>query len=312
VHLVIGGAGHAGRHAAAAIGEHVRVRTAEVGDDLARAMRGVEVVHLAVEVRSPLERPRRERRSPPHPFLVALVDAARAAGVRRLVCLSSAQALGFTTDGRVSERTPARPEHPYERLLAADEAWLRDQYQPDVVLLRPAQGFGLGEPVLSCLVHRMATGRLPLPGGGRARRTFLASADLGQAFHAAALRGQSGAAYLLGGFLGSWWDLLDAAAEALSVRSGLARASYDVAYLAASVRSLGVPLGRQGWQTPFLVDLLGRPQVVEDGWTRRELSWAPAVGGFRAGLLGLADWYWTLAPRTSVVASRSPEVPGPI
>ena len=42
-----------------------------------------------------------------------------------------------------------------------------------------------------------------LHGGGGAPRTFLAGSDLGTAFAAAGLRGEPGAAYLLGGFDGS-------------------------------------------------------------------------------------------------------------
>jgi nucleoside-diphosphate-sugar epimerase len=296
VHLVIGAAGDAGRQAAAALGEQFRVRLVEVGGDLAGAMRGVDVAHLAVEVRSPMRPTCRPRRPAPHPFLVSLVGLARAAGVRRLVCLSSAHALGFAVNGRLSERTAPRPEHPYERQLASDEAWLRDQYAPDVVVLRPAQGFGPGEPVLRCMLRRMARGVLPLPGGGRAPRTFLSSADLGRAFRAAAVRGQPGAAYLLGGFVGCWRDLLLASAAALGTAPGLGSSSYDVAYMAAAVRSLGVQVGQERWQTPFLVDLLARPQLIEDGWSRRELCWEPAVHSFRGGLVGLADWYRGLPP----------------
>jgi len=120
VHLVIGAAGYAGRHAVAALDAYELVRTAELHDDLAEAMRGVEVVHLAAGVRSPLVRPRGRA---PHPRLVALVGLARDAGVRRVVFLSSTAVYGFSREGRVSDRTRARPEHPYGRALAADETW---------------------------------------------------------------------------------------------------------------------------------------------------------------------------------------------
>jgi len=288
-HLVIGARGYAGRQAVIALGEHVRVRAAEPGDDLLAAMDGVEVVHLALAVRSPFDRPARARG--PHPLLVQVFGLARRAGVRRIVHLSSASACGASRDGRVSERTTPRPEQAHERLLALDEAWLRGQGEPEAVVLRPAQAFGPGEPVTSRLVRALVAGRLALPGGGTARRTFLAGADLGRAFAAAGLRGEPGAAYLAGGFEGSWRELLTAAAAALSIRPRLGRRSYDVAYLAAA---LGLPrsrAARECWPTPALVDLLARPQVVDDGWSRRELTWRPEVLGFGDGLAGLADWY---------------------
>lgn len=286
---MIGASGCVGRQVVAALGDHVRVRTAELSDDLVNAMRGIEVVHLAVELRTPFERPR--KRSTPHPLLPPLLHAARGAGVRRLVCLSSAHVLGFSREGRVSERTRPRPEHAYGRALAADEAWLRAQFEPEVVVLRPAQAFGSGEPVLSHLVQQLMAGRLRLPAGGSARRSFVATADLGVAFRSAALRAEPGAAYLLGGFQGSWSELLVVAASLLGVDRRPGRVSYDLTYLAAS---MPFSRTRERWPTPFLVDLVARPHVVEDGWTRRELSWEPRISGFWGGLADLPEWYGAL------------------
>jgi nucleoside-diphosphate-sugar epimerase len=296
VHLVIGAAGYAGRQVVAALGDLVRVRTAELGDDLAGAMRGAEVVHLAFELRSPFEWHRARRG--PDPFLVSLVRRAREAGVRRLVCLSSAHVIGVPREGRVSERTRPEPGQPYARALAADEAWLREQYDPDVVVLRPAQGFGPGEPLLTRLLERMLIAGLPLPGGGAARGSFLAGADLGGAFHAAALRGEPGGAYLLGGVDGTWRELLCETAQALGVEPRVRRRSYDLAYLGASV-GVQTSAGRACWPTPFLVEVIGRPLLLDDGWTRRELSWAPRATTFAAGLRGLADWQRETAAATA-------------
>ena len=288
MHLVIGAAGYAGRHAVAALRESVLVRTAEVSDDLARAMDGIEVVHLALEVHSPLRIPRGRS---PHPLLVSIAGMARTAGVRRLVFLSSTSVYGFDREGRISERSAVWPEHPYGRALLADETWLRERDRPDVVVLRAPQGFGPDEPVSGRLFHWIASGRLALPGGGRAARTFLAGADLGRGFLAAAVRGQAGVAYVLGGIRGSWRELLLAAAETLRVRRRrVGRGSYDLAYLGAWSRVLRTTAGRTCWPTPFVADLLSRPQLVEDGWTRRELSWRPQVVTFEAGLVELPDW----------------------
>src|SRR5215813_9461800 len=149
VHLVIGANGFAGRHAVTALGQHGPVRAADLGDGLAAAMEGVEVVHVTAQLYSPFDRlawRARWRRGRPNGLLVELMRLAREAGVRRVVVMSSTSALGTPRDGRVTERTRPVPEHPYERLLASDEAWLREQYDPDVVLLRPAQAFGAGEP----------------------------------------------------------------------------------------------------------------------------------------------------------------------
>lgn len=297
---MIGAAGYAGRHAVAALRESVLVRTAELSDDLAGAMNGVEVVHLALEFRSPLRLP---RVCSPHPQLVSIVATARAAGVRRLVYLSSTSVYGFERDARVSERAPVRPQHPYERALLAEETWLRERDRPDVVVLRAAQGFGPDEPVSGRLFQWIVRHRLALPGGGRAPRTFLAGADLGRAFLAAAVRGQPGVAYVLGGIRGSWRELLLSAAETLRVRRRrVGRGSYDLAYLRSSSRLLRTPADRTCWPTPFVVDLLYRPQLVEDGWSRRELSWRPQVVTFEAGLTELPGWHPDGVPEPGAVA----------
>ena len=296
---MIGASGFAGRHAVTALGEHGPVRAADPGEGLAAAMKGIEVVHVAAHLYSPFDRlawRARWRRGRPNRLLVELMRLARREGVRRVVMMSSTSSLGTPRDGRVSERTRPAPEHPYERLLAYDEAWLRDQYDPEVVVVRAAQAFGPGEPVLSRLLDRLLRGwvlrgRLLLPGGGRAPRSFVAGPDLGRAFHAAALRGAPGGAYLVGGFKGSWRELISAAASALHVEARVTRLPYDLAYLAASARATsGLPLTQRCWRSPCAVDLITRQQVVEDGWSRRELSWAPEVTNFAHGLAGLAEW----------------------
>jgi nucleoside-diphosphate-sugar epimerase len=306
VHLVIGAAGYAGRHVVAALRESVLVRTADLSDDLAGAMEDVAVVHLALEFHSPLRQPQGR---PPHPFLASLVRMARDAHVRRLVFLSSASVYGFEREGRVSERTRIHPVHAYERALLAEETWLRAVDRPEVVVLRPAQGFGPDEPVSSRLFERLIDGPLALPGGGRAPRTFLAGPDLGTAFLAAAVRGQPGMAYLLGGIRGSWRDLLLAAAGTLRLhrRGRVGRSAYDLAYLGAWSGLARSDAGRTCWPTPYVVDLLARPQIVEDGWSRRELSWRPRVASFIGGLTELPDWHQALTPVLEPDAATWPE-----
>ena len=56
MHLVIGSAGYAGRSAIAALSVHFPVRGVELGDDLGTAMAGIDTVHLAADLHSPLRR----------------------------------------------------------------------------------------------------------------------------------------------------------------------------------------------------------------------------------------------------------------
>jgi nucleoside-diphosphate-sugar epimerase len=311
VHLVIGASSFVGRHAVAALSEHVRVRSAELGDDLEAAMSGIEVVHMAAPLYSPYERLNAGvgHRQQPHQRLRELIRLARQEGVKRLVYVSSTAVFGPRRDVRLSERIVPAPQHPYERLLARDEEWLRQQFWPEVVVLRPAQLLGPGEPVLSSLVEQMIRGRpLIMPGGGHAPRSFLAGRDLGGAMAAAAFRGLPGAAYLLGGVRATWNEVVRAAAAALSVRARLGRLPNDLAYLVASSRGIGLRMGEQCWPTPYLVDLFGRPQLVEDGWSRRELGWEMETKTLEAGLAGLAEWVreGASAPATTGAVTSSP------
>ena len=78
---------------------------------------------------------------------------------------------------------------------------------------------------------------------------------------------------------------------------------YDLSYLAASARaSSGLPLTGRYWGSPFVVDLISRPHVIEDGWSPRELGWSPAVTSLAPGLAGLARWVW----ESAAAAGRAP------
>lgn len=286
MHLVIGSAAYAGRSAIAALGVHFPVRGVELGEDLGAAMAGVETVHVAVDLHPPLRRLR--WRAGPEPALVEILRAAREAGVRRLVYLSTAQVLGPAPKAALLEANPPRPYHPYEKLHARNEHWLLLQRGIEVVVLRPAQGFGLGEPISERLLTGLTLGR-PLLVGGNPRRTFLAGPDLGRAFVAAALRARPGHSYLLGGFTSTWADLLRAAALALKLPVRFYEVPYDFLYLQTAVREWRTPHGRVVWPNRYVIDVLGRSHLLEDGISRRELSWSPTIGSFEEGMGELVE-----------------------
>src|SRR5919202_3221 len=261
MHLVIGAAGYAGRYAIAALGERFPVRAVEPGQDLAGALVGVDTVHMAAELHPPTTRLRVS--AGPHPFLVELLRLGREAGVRRIVHLSTAQVFGPAPKAVLLESSPLKPDHAYEKLHARDERWLLTHHDVEMVSLRPGQGFGPGEPVVTRVLRQLAAGRPLLVDRGRAQRTFLAGSDLGRAFVAAALRGRPGHAYLLGGFRACWRDLVSGAARALRLPVHVAPIPYDLAYLSATVRQWRTPLGGECWPNPYVVDVLGRAHVLE-------------------------------------------------
>jgi nucleoside-diphosphate-sugar epimerase len=192
LHLVIGAGEFLGDRVSKALASEAPVieLNADADDEtLADAMRTVEVVHNCATAWSPGRR-LRYRRDPPR-LLRRVVDAARKAGIRRIVQVSTADVYGPDHAVRISERSKLAPVHAYERLKLFEEGWLLGAAQDlEVVVLRPARVFGLGEDwMLPRLMRSLARGRVWLPGGGRVMQTFIAAEDVGRACLAAADRG---------------------------------------------------------------------------------------------------------------------------
>src|SRR5207247_8664493 len=149
-------------------------------------------------------------RGPP-PVLVRVLDAARHAGVRRLVLVSTADVYGPDHNTRINEKSSLKPVHAFEKLKLFEERWLlREASDLEVVVLRPARVFGVGEDwLLPRLLVDMSRGRVWLPLGGRAQQTFIAASDVARACLAAADRGEAGRTYIIGGFDSTWRSVLE-------------------------------------------------------------------------------------------------------
>ncbi|HVH63946.1 MAG TPA: SDR family oxidoreductase, partial [Candidatus Dormibacteraeota bacterium] len=174
MHLVIGAGEFLGGHVSRALAADVPVieLSADADDEtLADAISAVEVVHLCAVTHSPARR-LRFRKTPPH-LIRRVVDAARNAHVRRIVHVSTADVLGPNHYSRVTEKSRVKPAHPYERLKLFEEEWLLQAAQDlEVVILRPARVFGVGEDwILPHLMSAVVQGKVWLPGGGRAQQT---------------------------------------------------------------------------------------------------------------------------------------------
>lgn len=287
--VVVGASEHAGQHLLRALPSATGV---EAAGAIEEAVEGAEVVVLCAPTWE-VERRLRFTREP-HPLLPRVLGAARVAGVRRLVHLSTTLVYGPDHAGptRIDERTPPRPAHAFERLKLLEEDWLRQNAgDVEVVVVRAAPGFGGGDRVFARLLAQLEQGGLRLAGGGNQPRTFLAGADLGRALAAAAARGQPGATYLAAGFDASWREMLEGAADVLHIKPVIGSVPYDLAHLAAAIRELRVPVGGEVWPNLVSVDLLARPHLCDGGWTRRELVWSPQVGSFEEGAGELAAWY---------------------
>ena len=268
---------------------------ADADDDTLRdAMGGVEVVHICAMAWSPARR-LKMRKDPP-PFLMRVVEAARSAGVRRLVLVSTADVYGPDHRVRINERSELKPVHVFEKLKLREEEWLREEAQDlEVVTLRPARVFGVGEDwLLPHLLTDVSHGRIWLPLAGRAAMTFVAASDVARACLAAADRGSPGRSYIVGGFDSTWREVLEAICSALEVHCTISNLPYDLGYLRALGEEMVTPVGAPVWPGIYAVDVLSKPRFYDDSWSRRELTWSPSIGSFEQELPQLVPWLSSL------------------
>jgi nucleoside-diphosphate-sugar epimerase len=306
VHLVIGAGEFLGDHVSRALAAEVPVIELNADADeetLADAISSVEVVLNCAQSWSPARR-LRFRKSPPL-LLQRVVAAARRARVRRIVHVSTADVYGPGNPGPANEKSRLRPVHAYERLKLYEEQWLMQSAQDmEVVIVRPARIFGEGEDwILPRLMGSLAKGRVWLPGGGRAKQTFVSAADVGRACLAASDRGRPGHSYLVGGFDSSWRDLLESAIRAVGVGGTIVNLPYDVLYLRALAMETVTPSGAVVWPGTYAVDVMGRPRYYDDSQSRRELTWSPSVGSFEQEMPRMAAWISRLPDVAAALAA---------
>lgn len=314
MHLVIGAGEFLGTHVTRALASD-EIPVIELNADadqetLDDAISGVEFVVFCARTVSP-ERRLRHRRQPP-PALQRVVDAARRARVRRIVHVSTADVYGPDHKARVSETSPLKPAHAFEKIKLFEEEWLlRAAGDLEVVILRPARIFGEGDDwILPRLIAEAVGGRLWLPGGGRAPQTFISAEDVGRACLAASDRGRPGHRYLVGGFDSSWRDLVNSAARAAGFVPEIGSMPFDLAYLRTlaleSVTSPGAAL----WPGVYSLDVLGRRHVYDDSFSRRELTWSPSVGSFEQEMPAMARWLSGLPQVSAALAAAATSPPG--
>lgn len=308
---MIGAGEFLGGHVSRALAADVPVieLNADADDEtLADAISAVEVVHLCAVTYSPARR-LRYRKTPPH-LLERVVGAAQKAHVRRIVYVSTADVFGPNHYARVTAKSRVRPAHPYERLKLMEEEWLlRAAQDVDVVILRPARIFGVGEDwILPRLMAAMVHGRVWLPGGGRAQQTFVAASDVGRACLAAADRGTPGHRYLIGGFDSTWRDFLVSAARTVGFAADVGSVPYDIAYVRALAAEATAGEGTVPWPGVYAVEVIGKPHFYDDSYSRRELTWSPAVGSLEQEMPAMAEWLAKLPEVAAALAEETPRV----
>jgi nucleoside-diphosphate-sugar epimerase len=314
VHLVIGAGEFLGDHVSRALAAEVPVIElyADADDEtLADAISASEVVLNCAQGWSPSRR-LRFRKSPPR-LLPKIVEAARRAKVRRIVHVSTADVYGPDHKGAVHEKSLLKPVHAYERLKLYEEQWLLEAAKDlEVVIVRPARIFGEKEDwMLPRLMGSLVKGRLWLPGGGRAKQTFVSASDVGRALLAASDRGRPGHTYLVGGFDSSWRELLESAIRAAGVGGTVVNLPYDLLYLKALAVETATAPGAVVWPGIYATDVLGKPHFYDDSQSRRDLTWSPSVGSFEQEMPQMAGWLSRMPDVAAALSAASPAAISP-
>jgi nucleoside-diphosphate-sugar epimerase len=237
-----------------------------------------------------------------------VLAAARAAGVKRLVHVSTEQVLlAGRPLVRVDETAPlpARPLGPYAATKALAERLVLDAGDGglETVVVRPRLVWGPGDHLLPQLAAMARAGRFIWIGGGR---HLTSTCHVDNACHGlllAADRGAAGGVYFVTdgepvesrAFLTRLLATQGVTAGGRSVPFGLLHAAAAAAELAWRALPGTPPLTRA------LVCVMGQECTIDIGRARRELGYAPIVT-VEQGLAELARLAGTAAPEVEVRA----------
>lgn len=276
--------------------ERSEVGPIDSGTDWTVALRGVEVViHLAARVHVMKDHatdPLAEFRKVNLHGTVNLAQQAAAAGVKRLVFVSSVKVNGEQTSGApFSELAPASPQDPYGiSKWEAEQALQRVTQKTglEVVVVRPPLIYGPGVKGNFITLLTTIDRGIPLPlAGVRNARSLVYLVNLGDALIVCATHPDAaGKTYLVSdGEDISTPDLLRRLGDALG------RPARLFTLPPALVKQAGRLLGKAGQ-----VERLFGSLQIDSGKIRRELKWIPPCS-MQQGLQETAIWYRSQAGR---------------
>lgn len=320
--LITGGTGFLGSHVArnlVAAGHHVRVLRRQssplalleglsvehcIGDimdtdSLDRAMQGCEWVFHVAAVSDYWRSDRVKLYLVNVNGTLNVLEAARRAGVRRVIFTSSGAAIGFREDGRPADESVTFNQHPsrfpygHSKALAEIEVRRAVSHGQDVVILNPTVVLGPGDlnQISGSAVVEIARGNVPIyPTGGV---TVIDVRDVAAAQLAAAERGRSGERYILGTLDISHKAMLKLIAEIAGVRAPSIPVPATLTPMAAAIAEiLQWALSRVGQSLPIdanQIRLSARHLYFDCRKAWRELG-EPQID-LRQSLQETYDWY---------------------
>jgi dihydroflavonol-4-reductase len=225
----------------------------------------------------------------------SVLEAARRAGVARVIHFGSAGVFGAVRDGDVAgEDYPPRPILAYDHAKLAGEETARRFAAAglDVVIVRPGWAYGPRDRRTFKLIRQIARGRFFMPVKGDARQSPVYIDDLVKGILLAAARGRTGETYHLAGS-----EVLTARAivEEVAAAGGRriprfplpAPAARLAAYL---LEKAFLPLHREPPLSRPKLSFFLQSKAISSAKAERELGYSPEVE-FRRGIRLALDWY---------------------
>jgi nucleoside-diphosphate-sugar epimerase len=151
-------------------GVEFRVQDLRDTEALAAALDGVEIVFHLASVHLDVGASYREFESVNVQAVARLIEASAAAGVRRVVHVSSVGVYGHVTHPPANEQAPLKPGNDYERTKCAGEKAAMDAARRlgvDLVIIRPSWVYGAGCPRTAKLMSALRKKRFFYIGSSR-------------------------------------------------------------------------------------------------------------------------------------------------
>jgi len=263
---------------------------------LQRAASGVEVVyHIAAIYRQAGLRDA-EYRAVNAAAVRTVIEAAAAAGARRVVHCSTVGVHGDIDHPPAAEDAPLKPGDIYQVTKLEGERIARaaaEDTHLEVVIVRPTGIYGPGDRRLLKMFRGVARGRFPILGSGRIFYHLTYIDDLVAGFRlCATVRGAAGRTYILaGGEVTTLNELVAIIAEEAHVPPPRLHLPVAPFWLAGALcEAVCGPLGIEPPIYRRRVDFFTKSRAFDISRARAELGYAPQVG-LHEGVARTLAWY---------------------
>jgi nucleoside-diphosphate-sugar epimerase len=261
-----------------------------------RAARGVDVVYHVAAIYRQAGLRDQEYRAVNAAAVRTVIEAAAAAGVRRVVHCSTVGVHGDISHPPAAEDAPLKPGDIYQVTKLEGERIAREAAEDtemEVVIVRPTGIYGPGDRRLLKLFRGVARGRFPILGSGNIYYHLTYIDDLVEGFRlCASVPAAAGRTYILAGAeVTTLNELVAIVAEEAHVKPpGMHLPVWPVWMAGALCEAVCVPLGIEPPLYRRRVDFFTKSRAFDISRARAELGYAPKVGLHEGAARTLA-WY---------------------